>query len=151
MKEKYNFEFPFTTNYGFSRAILDLPQVNFMSAGSARGILLSQQVNMVNLKSAKPLWSFFPQKMPILSYLTKVSKIMGSPKAQVKHGSRIKGDHVQIPFKLAANLWKALKSEISYNCVVIEGYETETSYGELSFHQSEISSWLWTCLSQKTI
>ena len=126
MEEKYNFEFPFTTNYGFLRAILDLPQVNFTSAGSARGILLSQQVNMVNLKSAKPLWSFFPQKIPILSYLTKVSKIMGSPKAQVKHGSIIKGDHVQIPFKLAANLWKALKSEISYNCVVIEGYETET-------------------------
>ena len=28
-------------------------------------------------------------------------------------GSIIKGDHVQIPFKLAANFWKALKSEIS--------------------------------------
>ena len=84
MKEKYNFEFPFTTNYGFLRAILDMPQVDFMSAGSARGILLSKQVNMANLKSAKPLWSFFPQKMPVLSYLTKASKIMGSPKAKKK-------------------------------------------------------------------
>ena len=33
---------------------------------------------------------------------------------QGKHRSIIKGDHVQIPFKLAANLWKALKSEIFY-------------------------------------
>ena len=31
---------------------------------------------------------------------------------QVEHGSIIKGDHMQIPFKLAANLWKASKSEI---------------------------------------
>ena len=45
---------------------------------------LSQQVNMVNLKSEKQLWSFFPQKMTILSYLTKASKIMGSPKAKKK-------------------------------------------------------------------
>ena len=36
MKETYNFEFPFTSNYGFLIAILDLPQVDFMSAGSAR-------------------------------------------------------------------------------------------------------------------
>ena len=38
---------------------------------------------------------------------------------------------MQIPFNLAANLWKASKSEISYECVVIEGYRTRTrkSYG----------------------
>ena len=32
---------------------------------------------------------------------------------QVVRGSIIKGDHMQIPFKLAANLWKAPTSEIS--------------------------------------
>ena len=36
MKEKYNFEFPLTTIYGFLRAILDLPQVNCTSAEGAR-------------------------------------------------------------------------------------------------------------------
>ena len=36
MKEKCNFEFPLTTNYGFLRAILDLPQVNCTSAEGAR-------------------------------------------------------------------------------------------------------------------
>ena len=46
---------------------------------------------------------------------------------QVECGSIIKGDHTQIPFKLAANLWKALKSEISYDCVVIEGYRRVSS------------------------
>ena len=34
---------------------------------------------------------------------------------QVERGSIIKGDHMQIPFNLTANLPKALKSEISYN------------------------------------
>ena len=40
---------------------------------------------------------------------------------------------MQIPSKLAADLQKALRSEISYNCVVIEGYRTGTSksYGKL--------------------
>ena len=54
---------------------------------------------------------------------------------------------LQIPFKLAANLWKASNSEISYDCVVIEGYRTRTkkSYGELSFHKSAIGSWLRIC------
>ena len=32
---------------------------------------------------------------------------------QVDRGSIVKSDHMQIPFTLAANLWKALKSEIS--------------------------------------
>ena len=32
---------------------------------------------------------------------------------QVERGSIIKGDHMEIPFKLTANLWKALKSKIS--------------------------------------
>ena len=32
---------------------------------------------------------------------------------QVERGSIIKGDHMEIPFKLTANLSKALKSEIS--------------------------------------
>ena len=42
---------------------------------------------------------------------------------------------MQIPSKLAADLQKVLKSEISYNCVVIEGYRTETSksHEKLSF------------------
>ena len=55
---------------------------------------------------------------------------------RVQCGSIIKGDHMQIPSKLAANLWKASESEISYNCVVIEGYRTGTSksYGKRSFH-----------------
>ena len=54
---------------------------------------------------------------------------------------------MQIPFKLAANLWKALKNEISYDYVVIEGYRTRTkkSYGKLSFHISAIGSWLRIC------
>ena len=40
---------------------------------------------------------------------------------------------MHIPFKFVA---KALKSEISYDCVVIEGHKTRTkkSYGKLSFH-----------------
>ena len=57
---------------------------------------------------------------------------------QVEHGSKIKGDHLQIPFKLEAlSLWKALKSKISYDCVVIEEYRTirtKKSFGKLSFH-----------------
>ena len=38
--------------------------------------------------------------------------------------------------------------EISYDCVVVEGYGTRTkkSYGKLSFHLSAISSWLRICL-----
>ena len=32
---------------------------------------------------------------------------------QVERGSIIKGDHMEIPFELMANLSKALKSEIS--------------------------------------
>ena len=32
---------------------------------------------------------------------------------QVEHGSIIISDHLQIPCKLVANLWKPLKSEIS--------------------------------------
>ena len=35
MKEKYNFEFPFTNNYGPLRAILHLPQVNCVSIKGA--------------------------------------------------------------------------------------------------------------------
>ena len=49
----------------------------------------------------------------------------------------VKGDHMQISFKLAAKLQriKFLRIEISYDCVVIEGYRTwtERSYGKLSF------------------
>ena len=43
---------------------------------------------------------------------------------------------MQIPFKLAVNLREASKNEISYDCIVIEGYQTTTkkSYGKLSFH-----------------
>ena len=32
---------------------------------------------------------------------------------QVERGSINKGDNMEIPFKLTANLWKALKGEIS--------------------------------------
>ena len=35
---------------------------------------------------------------------------------------------MQIPSKLAANLWKASKSEISYNCVLIGGYQTGKAF-----------------------
>ena len=52
---------------------------------------------------------------------------------QVESGSIIKGYRIQIPFKLAANLWKASKNENSYDSVLIEGYRTRTkkSYGKL--------------------
>ena len=63
---------------------------------------------------------------------------------------------MQMPFKLAANLWKASKSEISkdgisYDRVVIEGYRTKKSYGKLFLInlQSEVD-WEHVCLSQKT-
>ena len=43
---------------------------------------------------------------------------------------------------------KFLRREISYDCVVIEGYQTKTktSYGKLSFHYATIGSWLRICL-----
>ena len=40
---------------------------------------------------------------------------------------------MQVPFKLAANLCKALKSEISYDCFVIDGYRTRTKSPMESF------------------
>ena len=53
----------------------------------------------------------------------------------------VKGDHMQISFKLAQILENASKNEISgieisYDFVVIEGYRTRTkrSYGKLSCH-----------------
>ena len=43
---------------------------------------------------------------------------------------------------------KFLRIEISYDCVVIEGYRTRTkkSYEKLSFHESAIGSWSRICL-----
>ena len=79
MKEKYNFKFPFTTYYGLLRAIPLNGKVHYES----------KQACTVNLKSAKHPGSFFPQKKPILPYLTKPFQrpllkaefyIMGSPK-----------------------------------------------------------------------
>ena len=38
---------------------------------------------------------------------------------QVERGSIIKGDHMEIRFKLMANLWKALKSEINLRIEIL--------------------------------
>ena len=58
----------------------------------------------------------------------------------VERSSIFNGNDMQIPFKLAANLWKLwrvnfLSIEISYDCVVIGRYGTRTknSCGKLSF------------------
>ena len=43
---------------------------------------------------------------------------------------------------------KFLRIEISYDCVVIDGYRTRTkrSYVKLSFHHAAICSWLRICM-----
>jgi len=56
MKEKYNFEFPFTTNYGpLIKSHTTLATSRLRERRRGNGMSLSQQVNMVNLKSAKQI------------------------------------------------------------------------------------------------
>ena len=60
---------------------------------------------------------------------------------------------MQIPLKLAANLWKVSKSKISYDCVVIEGYELGLKSPKESFpfiNLQSIAGWAQACSSQNT-
>ena len=52
---------------------------------------------------------------------------------QVERGCIIEGDYMEIPFKLTANLWEALKSEISLN----------KNFLRLSFHWRISKKVLW--------
>ena len=64
MKEKYNFEFPFTTYYGLLRAI----PTEWKSALRVKaGVHGESEKCETSLK-------LFPQKKPILPYLTKASQ-----------------------------------------------------------------------------
>ena len=70
----------------------------------------------------------------------------------IQRGSIIKGYHAYANFlhvrwrQIFEKLrrMKFFRIDISYDCVVIEGYPTRTkkSYGKLSFHYSAIGSWL---------
>ena len=61
---------------------------------------------------------------------------------------------MQIPLKLAANLWKALKSEISYtielslNDIELERKSPMESFPSINLQS--VAGWQYACLSQNT-
>jgi len=124
-------------------------------------MLLSQQVSTVNLKSAKQLWSFFPQKMPILRYLTKASKIMGSPKAKKKfltftcfHSTiskesklimfQVKIIHNILPTQSSLFQARITDNEVCY----LSNLENQSLILDTCWHviTCTVSSSFWTCL-----
>ena len=59
---------------------------------------------------------------------------------------------MQIPSKSVANLWKAMKSEISHDWVVIEGTKLGLKSPMESFpsiNLQSVAGWEYACLSQR--